>query len=526
MTAILAITKKGLKTAEFLASSLSDSQVVDLRGNGRLRAWVAEHFHDYQGHVFIMSLGIVYRVISELITTKYKDPAVVVVDDARRFAISALSGHEGGANRLSGQVAGILGCEPVITTASETNRSIVLGVGCRRGVSAHDVRSAVECALDSVGRQVSDVRLVASVDIKRNEDGLHKAFDQLQIPLVFVDSNRIRSFCGSLSESPAARQHLNLPGVSEPCALLSSRHGHLISPRTSYGPVTVAISQESLEPLESEERCQTSTMISTNKASLESPQNHDLSFGPLIVVGTGPGDDGNLTFHAAQALSDAEVIAGYPPYLDQVASRIDGKPRITTGMRQEVDRCQKALEAAREGKSVALVSGGDAGVYGLAGLMLELMEEHEQPLLRVIPGVTSATACAALLGAPLTHDFVVISLSNLLTDSELIERRLMLAAQGDFVTVLYNPQSHRRKQLFQRAGEIFLEHRSKETPVGLVQNGWREEEHVSIIKLEELTSQDWVDMRTTVVIGNSCTRTRGGRMITPRGYQVPTNPCS
>ena len=242
--------------------------------------------------------------------------------------------------------------------------------------------------------------------------------------------------------------------------------------------------------------------------------------GRLTVVSTGPGDEGNLTPANRKALAAADVIAGYGTYLDQISFLLEGKTIISTGMRDEVGRCTEALKQAREGHSVCLISGGDAGVYGLAGLVLELMTPGEQRELLVLPGVTSATACAALLGAPLIHDFAVISLSNLLTESSLIEKRLRLAAEGDFVTVLYNPRSTRRHHLFQRTAEIFLEVRKPETPVGLVRNAYRDEQRVEIIPLSELESSTWVDMRTTVVIGNSQTFSSGGRMITPRGYHL------
>ncbi|OQX29280.1 MAG: precorrin-3B C(17)-methyltransferase [Spirochaeta sp. LUC14_002_19_P3] len=240
--------------------------------------------------------------------------------------------------------------------------------------------------------------------------------------------------------------------------------------------------------------------------------------GTMAVVSIGPGDAGNLTPRAREALEAAEVIAGYGAYLQQIDALLGGKLIIESGMHGELERCRKALEQYRGGRRTCLVSGGDAGVYGLAGLVLELMSPEEQAALRVLPGVTSATACAALLGAPLTHDFAVISLSDLLTSEHLIEKRLKMAAEGDFVTVLYNPQSIKRRRLFSRAAEIFLAHRSPSTPVGLVREAYRDGQRVMLGTLEELASQNWVDMKTTVLIGNSETFSSGGRMITPRGY--------
>ncbi len=247
MIALSFITDNGSATAKELAGLLPDSEIVDLRGQGKLRSWVSENFHNYEGHVFIMSLGIVYRVISDLITDKYHDPAVVVIDDARRYAIAALSGHEGGANALCWQVAGLLGCEPVVTTASDTSKRITLGVGCRKGTSATKIETALLEALASRNLEPTDVRLAASIDIKRDETGLREAFINLGIPLVFVDSDRIRSFSGSESVSGAAMRQLGVPGVSEPCALLIGRHTRLLMPRTVIGPVTVALAREDEE---------------------------------------------------------------------------------------------------------------------------------------------------------------------------------------------------------------------------------------------------------------------------------------
>jgi precorrin-3B C17-methyltransferase len=242
--------------------------------------------------------------------------------------------------------------------------------------------------------------------------------------------------------------------------------------------------------------------------------------GKLIIVSTGPGSREHMTAAAAKAVSEADVIVGYKTYLGLIEDLIEGKTVMSNGMRQEVERCSAAIEAARKGSSVCIISGGDAGVYGLAGLVLELLSESEQSAVTVIPGVTSATACASLLGAPLIHDFAVISLSNLLTESDLIRKRLRLAAEGDFVTVLYNPKSIKRTTLFRETAEIFLKIRPDETPVGLVRDAYRENQSIKITTLAHLKDEEWVDMRTTVIIGNSQTVVSGERMITPRGYRI------
>ncbi len=242
--------------------------------------------------------------------------------------------------------------------------------------------------------------------------------------------------------------------------------------------------------------------------------------GTLTVVSTGPGHVGYLVPEAKSAIKLANSIVGYKTYVDLISELTFGKEIISNGMRSEVERCRIAIEKARSGKSVCLISGGDAGVYGLSGLVLELLTEDEASMVTVIPGITSATASAALLGAPLIHDFAVISLSDLLTEKTLIEKRLESAAEADFVTVVYNPRSIKRVDLFIKTSEIFLKYRSPQTPVGLVRNAYRNKQTVKITTLEELNKEDWVDMRTTIIIGNSSTFIKGDRIITPRGYNL------
>jgi precorrin-3B C17-methyltransferase len=243
-------------------------------------------------------------------------------------------------------------------------------------------------------------------------------------------------------------------------------------------------------------------------------------FGRLSVVSTGPGSLDYIAPAALEAVKNADVVVGYKSYIDLILPLLEGKEIVSNGMRAEVERCRAAVEYAREGKNTVLISGGDAGVYGLSGLILELVDSSEAENVVVIPGITSATACASILGAPLIHDFAVISLSDLLTESSLIEKRLEAAAQADFAAVIYNPKSRKRKDLFYKTCSIFLKYRAADTPVGLVKNAYRDGQKVKIIRLSELEKEEWVDMRTTVIIGNSSSFEKGGRIITPRGYNL------
>lgn len=236
----------------------------------------------------------------------------------------------------------------------------------------------------------------------------------------------------------------------------------------------------------------------------------------LYVVGIGPGSPEQLTYAARGALETAEVIAGYGVYVELLRPLFPGKEFLVTPMRQEAERCRVAIAAAHAGKRVALVSSGDAGVYGMACLALELSQGSDVDV-EIIPGVTAALSGAALLGAPLSHDFAVISLSDLLTPWEKIEKRLELAARADFCIALYNPASHRRADYLRRACDILLRQISPRTVCGVARNIGREGESSAVMTLAEL--RDWnADMFTTAFIGNSQTRNIDGRMVTPRGY--------
>lgn len=240
--------------------------------------------------------------------------------------------------------------------------------------------------------------------------------------------------------------------------------------------------------------------------------------GKLYVVGIGPGGPEHLTPAAAQALGNASTVVGYQTYLDLVKPFLENKDVISSGMRQEVDRCRKAIELAAAGEIVALVSGGDAGVYGMAGLVLELVAENG-PDVEIVPAVSAVQAAAARLGAPLMHDFAVVSLSDLLTPWPLIRQRLEAAASADFVIALYNPRSKGRPDHLDAARKIILRHRSPQTPVGIVRHATREEESLTVGDLATFSVDD-IDMFSLVIIGNSqSVIDRAGRMVTPRGYE-------
>lgn len=239
----------------------------------------------------------------------------------------------------------------------------------------------------------------------------------------------------------------------------------------------------------------------------------------LYVVGIGPGNAGKMTFEADEVLHECEVIAGYKTYIDLIRDRFPDKEYIVNGMRKERERCVLALGSAAAGKTTAMICSGDAGVYGMAGIILELSETYADVDIAIIPGVTAALSGGAVLGAPLGHDFAVISLSDLLTPWDEIEKRLSAAAEADFAICIYNPSSNTRKEYLERACDVILRSKSGETICGYVKNIGRTGECARIVTLSELQHEE-LDMFTTVFIGNSKTRRIGDWMVTPRGYRA------
>lgn len=242
----------------------------------------------------------------------------------------------------------------------------------------------------------------------------------------------------------------------------------------------------------------------------------------IFIVGMGPGKEEKMTLEAIHVLENSDVIIGYPVYLELLGERFGGKEMKSTPMRKEVERCRLCFEEAKKGKKVALVCSGDAGIYGMASLMYEIGAEYPDIELAVIPGITAASSGAAELGAPLNHDFCVISLSDLLTPWEKIKKRLMVAAEGDFAIAIYNPSSHKRADYLKRACDVLLSHIEPERACGYVENIGRDGTTVVTCTLQELREMQ-VNMFTTVFVGNSGTKIINGKLVTKRGYQIERN---
>jgi precorrin-3B C17-methyltransferase len=242
--------------------------------------------------------------------------------------------------------------------------------------------------------------------------------------------------------------------------------------------------------------------------------------GKLTIVGFGPGSKEDMTLRAVKAIETADIVTGYTTYIDILRAYFPGKHFKSTGMMREVDRCKSAIEDASLGENVAIVSSGDSGIYGMAGIIYQLVDEMKADIdVEVVPGVTAASAAGSILGAPLMHDLAIISLSDLMTPLDLIMKRVEAAGQSDLIVCIYNPRSKGRPDYLSQAADILLKHRSTDTPVGIVRNAGREGQEKIITTLGKM-DYDLVDMFSTVIVGNSQTYTSKGMMITPRGYKV------
>ena len=372
---------------------------------------------------------------------------------------------------------------------------LAVGIGCNRGTPAEEIAESVRQALDEAGLAIESVTLAATVEDKADETGLLRALrKELGWSLDVYRRQELQQVPEALLSHPseAAKKYLGVPGVAEPAALLATRGGRIVAPKRKFANVTVAVAQGS-------------------KAGLRR--------GKIWVVGFGPGDLDHMTPAARRAIESADVIIGYKTYLNLIRHLAPDTPRIRSRMKEEVSRAKKALALAEEGKRVAVISSGDPGVYAMAGLVLELIERASSHVnVEIIPGIPAANSVAALLGAPLSHDYATISLSDLLTPLDQILKRVEAAAASDMVIALYNPRSTKRVRPLLQALEIVRRYRAPSTPVGIVKSAFRERERITLTTLDAI-DVDSIGMLTTMIIGNSTTFLSRGRMITPRGYE-------
>jgi cobalt-precorrin 5A hydrolase/precorrin-3B C17-methyltransferase len=404
--------------------------------------------------------------------------------------------------------------------------SLVVGVGAEKGVAAEVLDAAVHDVLKAHGLAAGSVAIVATLDRKADEEGFQTWLGQRGWPVVAYTAEQLAQVHAIPNPSHVVAQAIGAPGVCEPAALLASGNGALMVPKQKHGRVTVAVARLS-DPFSPGERVREDTGAEQEPLPQPSPggrgsHNH----GRLAIVGIGPGAPDLLTVRAINALDRAEVVVGYERYIQLLGDRVAGKDIRGSAIGREVDRAQLAIDLARQGHDVALISSGDAGIYGMGGLVFEQLESQgwtpgQPPEVDVIPGVSAAQSAASLLGAPLSNDFAVLSLSDLLTPRETIERRLEALAAADLVMALYNPQSQKRRALFQQACETLLRHRPATTPVAVVRSAYRDSQAIHLTELGQLQRTP-VDMESLVLIGNSQTRRFADRLVTARGYMPST----
>lgn len=565
---IVATTAAGRRQAAVLCAALPGSVLVEAGSSAEAlrRAWT-----EHEAVVAFLAAGAVVRILAPLLGDKASDPGVVVVDEAGRHAVALLGGHAGGANRLAGQVAQALGAQPVITTATDavgvpgldqlgrpvegavaavtraildgdpvqliaepgadtgavwplpafpdnvtaqpgaadaagvhrilvTDRlvaaddrtvllrppSLVVGVGASRGVTGAEVLDLLDRALAAAGLSRGSVTCLATVEAKADERGIIDAATALGVPLEIRTAADLAAVAVP-NPSDVVREAVGTPSVSEAAALLVAGDGGvLLVPKTASAMATVAVARQR-------------------------PR------GRLAVVGLGPGARDLLTPRAVDELRRASVVVGLDQYVDQVRDLLRPGTRVlATGLGEEEARAAQAVAEAVSGHAVALIGSGDAGVYAMASPALEGADASIDVV--TVPGVTAGLAASALLGAPLGHDHAYVSLSDLHTPWEVIERRVQAAAEGDFVVLFYNPRSRTRDWQLGKALAVLAGHRPPDTPVGVVRNATREGQRILLATLETFDPAV-VDMYSLVVVGSSQTRVVAGRMVTPRGYR-------
>ncbi len=563
MIGLVSVTKAGHAAAARLEKAWPDAR----RYPGPAAQTLPQAFEECDTIVSFLAVGATVRLIAPLLTAKHEDPGVVCVDEALRYAVPVLGAHQGGGNELARRIAQTLGAEPVITTGSDaagsagldefgadlgftiepgsdlaavgaailsgdrvtltTNQpwplppllpnvvpadrpepgvpaivvtdqkfdmtertavyrppSLTVGVGSSRAAPAAEIGRLIDGVLDEHGLSPRSVRHIATVEAKADEPGLHAAAAEHGWPVVTFPAGRLAAVPVP-HPSEVVRRAVGTPSVAEAAALVDAGSTLIVAKRAS-AHATVAVARTR-------------------------PR------GRLAIVGIGPGARDLITPRALAELRRAAVVAGLDGYLEQVADLLRPGTRVlASGLGAEQERAAEAVAQARAGRAVALIGSGDAGVYAMGSPALEMADDTIDVV--VVPGVTAALAAAAALGAPLGHDHVMISLSDLHTAWPVIERRITAAAEGDLVTCFYNPASKKRDWQLRRAVELLAAHRPPGTPVGWVRDATRPGQAASLGTLAGF-DPGAADMHTLVVVGSSRTRVQAGRMVTPRDYR-------
>jgi cobalt-precorrin 5A hydrolase/precorrin-3B C17-methyltransferase len=558
---LIAATANGRRNAAHLAQAWPDAHFYD----GRAREALGLAWDECDGIVLFLATGAAVRLIAPLLEGKHRDPGVVTVDDAARFAIALCGGHEGGANDLAASVADTLGATPVLTTASDS-----LGIPALDSLGRNlGFRLEAGSDLAAVGAAVVSGEKVSLVSEKRWPLGSLPEnvarTEQPGAPLILI-SDRLEEVTRpavvyrppslvvgvGCSRGAGREEIVGLIGASlrdaglcpDSVATLASidvkrdeaglleAAGSLDVP-VRFFPAEVLSTVDAPNPSEvvrgavgTPSVSEAAVLSSGAELVVEKRKSANATVaigrlpvrGRLALVSLGPGEDALIPPLAREALAASELVVGLDQYVDRVRHLLRPGTRVLTPpLGNEIERAELALSEAGAGGSAALVSSGDVGVYAMASPVLEIAGDDVDVI--VVPGITASQAAASLLGSPLGHDHCSISLSDLLTPWEVIRSRVRAAAEGDFVVSLYNPRSKGRDWQLGKVREMLLEHRPPDTPVGIVRDAFRPTEQATITDLASLRPES-VDMLTIVVVGSSQTRIVAGRMVTPRGYSL------
>ncbi len=565
MIGLVAATANGRRNAAHLVDAWPDARLYEGKPKEALRA----AWNECDAIILFLATGAAVRLVAPLLEDKRRDPGVVCMDDAGRFAVALAGGHEGGANALAERVADTLGATPVVTTASDSLRvpaldsfgkglgfeieegSDLAGVGAAL-VSGEEVRlyserrwplgplpenlvfagapeGGMEPPLILITDRLLDASpaspsivyrppsLVAGVGCSRGASAAEilalldfalKEAGLSRKSFAALHSIDIKSDEAGLIEAAHSLEvPLRFHAAGELSAYEVPNPSEVVAEATGTPSVAEASVLAGSAQLVLEKRKSQNATVAIGRLSVR---------GRLALVSLGPGNDALIPPLAREALAASELVVGLGQYVGRVRHLLRPGTRVLTlPLGDEVTRAEEALAEARAGGSVALVSSGDVGVYAMASPALELAGEDVDVV--VVPGVTAAQAASSLLGSPLGHDHCSVSLSDLLTPWEVIENRMRAAALGDFVVSLYNPRSKGRDWQLGKVREMLLEHRPPDTPVGIVRDAYRPTQSITLTDLASLGPEE-VDMLTVVVVGNSQTRIVAGRMVTPRGY--------
>jgi cobalt-precorrin 5A hydrolase/precorrin-3B C17-methyltransferase len=394
-------------------------------------------------------------------------------------------------------------------------RVLWVGIGCERGTSKELIEIAIAQVCQSNNLAISAIAGIATIDIKADEVGLVELCRERNWPLRTFSAEILSSITVP-NPSSVVEAEVGTPSVAEAAALNAANCQSLLVAKQIFRSDSESLGIEN--PKSKIQNLKGAVTVAIAQSQTEYSDRN----GKLLLVGTGPGQLDQMTPAAQTAISQADAIIGYSLYIDLISPLLrPGQIVEALPITQERQRAERAIELAKLGLTVAVVSSGDCGIYGMAGLVLEELQtkgwDGKDPGIQVFPGITALQAAASRVGAPLMHDFCAISLSDLLTPWDVIEKRLIGAAQADFVTAIYNPRSQTRTQQIAIAQSIFLKYRDANTPVAIVKSAYRPDEQITLTTLEKMLDIP-IDMLTTVLIGNQSTKTHTDWMITPRGY--------